>query len=65
MNTASRAGYTDNQLSQIILDAAFKVHTRTGPGLLETAYEVILAYELRKQGLEVRRQVPIPSVTTS
>ncbi|MBC8096959.1 MAG: GxxExxY protein [Akkermansiaceae bacterium] len=50
----------ENQLSKIILDAAFKVHTKTGPGLLETIYEVTLAYELRKQGLRVERQVPIP-----
>ncbi|HEV2330997.1 MAG TPA: GxxExxY protein [Verrucomicrobiae bacterium] len=44
----------------MILDAAFKVHTRTGPGLLESVYEAILAYELRKVGLQVERQVPIP-----
>lgn len=50
----------ENQLSKIILDAAFKVHTRTGPGLLETVYEVTLAYELQKQGLRVQRQIPIP-----
>jgi GxxExxY protein len=51
---------TENQLSKIILDAAFKVHTKTGPGLLETVYEVVLAHELRKQGLRVERQVAIP-----
>ncbi len=50
----------ENQLSKIILDAAFKVHTRTGPGLFELVYEIILAHELRKQGLRVERQVPIP-----
>jgi len=50
----------ENQLSKIILDAAFKVHTKAGPGLLETVYEVTLAHELRKQGLDVKRQVPIP-----
>ena len=59
MNPNSPAQYTENQLSKIILDAAFRVHTKTGPGLLETVYEVVLAYELRKQGLEVQRQVPI------
>ncbi len=53
---------TENQLSKIILDAAFKVHTKTGPGLLETVYEVTLAHELRKQGLDVKRQVPIPII---
>ena len=51
---------TENQLSKLILDAAFKVHTTTGPGLLESVYEATLAYELRKAGLQVERQVPIP-----
>ena len=50
----------ENELSKVILDAAFKVHTKTGPGLLETVYEVALAHELRKQGIKVERQVPIP-----
>lgn len=53
------AHLTENQLSKIILDAAFKVHTKTGPGLFESVYEVTLAHELRKQGLRVERQVPI------
>ena len=52
--------FSENELSKVILDAAFKVHTRTGPGLLEICYEVMLAHELRKQGLRVERQVPIP-----
>ena len=56
----SNTSLSENQLSKIILDAAFKVHTRTGPGLLETVYEVVLAHELRKQGLHVERQVPVP-----
>ena len=51
---------SENQISKIILDAAFKVHTGTGPGLLETVYEVALAHELRKAGLRVERQVAIP-----
>ena len=51
---------SENELSKIILDAAFKAHSRTGPGLLESVYEVILAYELRKAGLRVERQAPIP-----
>ena len=58
-NTNSPNALTENQLSKIILDAAFKVHTKTGPGLLESVYEVTLAHELRKQGLRVERQVPI------
>src|SRR4051794_6320932 len=59
MNTPSPAMLTENQLSKLILDAAFKVHTKLGPGLLETVYEVVLAYELRKQGIRTERQVPI------
>jgi GxxExxY protein len=51
---------SENQLSKIVLDAAFKVHTRLGPGLLESVYEVTLAHELRKAGLRVDRQVAIP-----
>lgn len=50
----------ENRLSKTILDAAFRVHTNTGPGLLESVYEATLAYELRKVGLRVNRQVPIP-----
>ena len=50
----------ENELSKAILDAAFKVHSKTGPGLLETVYEVALAHELRKQGIKVERQLPIP-----
>ncbi len=42
------------------MDAAFKLHIELGPGLLETVYEVVLAHELRKRGLRVRRQVPVP-----
>ena len=56
----NEAALTENQLSKLILDAAFKVHTKTGPGLLESVYEITLAHELRKLGLRVERQVPIP-----
>ena len=60
MQTIPPTPLNENQLSKIILDAAFKVHTKTGPGLLESVYEVTLAHELRKQGLHVQRQVPMP-----
>ncbi len=50
----------ENQITTIVMNAAFAIHTKLGPGLLETVYEVILAHELRKQGLRVERQVPIP-----
>ncbi|QMV19779.1 GxxExxY protein [Granulicella sp. 5B5] len=51
-----------NGLARKILDAAFRVHTALGPGLLETAYTACLVYELRKMGLEVRTEVPVPIV---
>jgi GxxExxY protein len=45
-----------------VLDAAFKVHTALGPGLLESVYETTVAYELRKSGLSVQTQVAVPIV---
>jgi GxxExxY protein len=53
---------TENEIAKEIVDAAFKIHQRLGPGLLESVYEAILAYELRKRGLEVHRQVAVPVV---
>ena len=46
-------------LGKEIVDAAYKVHIELGPGLLESVYEVSLAYELAKRGLNVMRQVPM------
>jgi len=51
---------TENEIAKQILDAAFVVHTRLGPGLLESVYEVVLAYELKKRGLMAERQKPMP-----
>ena len=51
---------TENEISKQILDAAFAVHSKLGPGLLESVYEVILAYELHKRGLTAERQKPMP-----
>jgi GxxExxY protein len=51
---------TENEIAKQILDAAFVVHTKLGPGLLESVYEVILAYELQKRGLTAERQKPMP-----
>ena len=52
----------ENELSRIIVDAAFKIHTTLGPGLLESVYEATLAYELENRGLNIMRQQAIPVV---
>ena len=52
----------ENQISKIIIGCALKVHTRLGPGLLESAYEACLAYELSKAGLQFERQKPMPLI---
>lgn len=51
---------TENEVGKIIVDCAFQVHTKLGPGLLESVYEIALAHELKNRGLVVERQVPIP-----
>jgi GxxExxY protein len=58
----ARNGRQLNELSGIIVDAAFQVHSALGPGLLESAYGACLAYELRSRGLNVRTQVDLPIV---
>ena len=51
-----------NQVSGRIIDAALKVHSALGPGLLESAYEACLIYELRKRGMKVESQVMLPVI---
>lgn len=51
---------TEDELSNIIIGLAIKVHKSVGPGLLESVYEECLYYELKKNGLSVKKQVPIP-----
>jgi GxxExxY protein len=53
---------TEDQISKIILDCAFKIHKTLGPGLLERAYRECLAYELNKYGLEVEVEKSIPLI---
>jgi GxxExxY protein len=45
-----------------IVDAAYKIHSKLGPGLLESAYVVLMEYELTKRGLQVQKEVPLPVV---
>ncbi|MCU0453350.1 MAG: GxxExxY protein [Bacteroidetes bacterium] len=51
---------TENQISREVLEAALTVHRRLGPGLLESAYESTLIFELEKRELSCSRQVAIP-----
>jgi len=55
-------GMTENDLAKQIVDAAYRVHTSLGPGLLESAYEAVLAYELENRGLHVIRQQAVPII---
>jgi GxxExxY protein len=50
----------ENLVAREIVEASFKIHSQLGPGLLESVYEQVLAYELIQRGLLVRRQHPIP-----
>ena len=49
---------TENEISRMILDCAICVHRELGPGLLESVYEIAMAYELQQRGLRVARHVP-------
>ena len=52
--------FEEERIGKVIVNASFKIHRSIGPGLLEKIYEVCLAHELRKAGLDVKRQVTIP-----
>ena len=51
---------TENEISKIIVNCAFNIHSSLGPGLLESVYEELLAFQLTDYGLLVERQKPIP-----
>lgn len=53
---------TENDLSRIIVDCAYKIHTKLGPGLLESSYEECLLFELIKNGLYVEKQKALPLI---
>ena len=53
---------TENAIAKEIVDAAFRVHTTLGPGLLESAYHTVLAFELGRRGLRAASQQSIPVV---
>jgi iron complex transport system substrate-binding protein len=49
-----------NEVTREIVDAAYSVHSRFGPGLLESVYEALLCREMEQRGFTVRRQMPVP-----
>ena len=51
---------SENEIAKTVVDAAFKVHTTLGPGLLESVYEAVMLFELQKRGLTVASQVKLP-----
>jgi GxxExxY protein len=53
---------TENDIASEIVDSALQVHRSLGPGLLESVYEAVLSYELRKRGLECRHQIWLPVI---
>ena len=53
---------TENEISKIVFESALKVHKALGPGLLESAYEECLFYELKKSSLKVEKQKTLPLI---
>lgn len=53
---------TENEIASIVFESALKVHKRLGPGLLESAYEECLFYELKKTNLKVEKQKALPLI---
>jgi GxxExxY protein len=52
----------ENEIAKLIVNAAYKIHTSLGPGLLESVYEAVMVYELKKLRLVAARQVSIPVI---
>ena len=51
---------SENEIAKVIVDTAYHIHVKLGPGLLESVYEAILVHELKKRGLSVEAQVGVP-----
>ena len=56
---------TENEITYAIRGCIFKVYNNLGPGLLESAYEAALEYEMKKANLKVNRQLPLPMIYQS
>lgn len=53
---------TENEIAKLIVNKSYIIHKKLGPGLFESVYEEVLAYELTKEGLKVKRQQAIPVI---
>jgi GxxExxY protein len=51
---------TENEIAAVVVDTAYHIHVKLGPGLLESVYREVLAHELRKRGLHVETEVGVP-----
>lgn len=58
MNT----NFSENEISRIVYESGYLIHKSLGPGLLESAYEECMFYELKKEGLFVEKQKPMPLI---
>jgi GxxExxY protein len=56
---------TENEIARIAVDCSFKIHKTLGPGLLESAYEECLFFELPRRGLSVEKEKPLPLIYES
>jgi GxxExxY protein len=62
MNRGGAEAQRGNEITELVIGAAIRIHKALGPGLLESAYEECLCYELSKAGLKIERQRPVPVV---
>ena len=53
---------TENELAKVVVDVAFQIHRKLGPGLLESVYHAVMVYELQKRGLRIKSKDPVPIV---
>jgi GxxExxY protein len=53
---------TENEIAKIVVDVAYQIHRKLGPGLLESVYHAVMVYELRKRGLRVKSKDPVPII---
>lgn len=62
INYKTQMDMNENEISKVIFDAGLKVHRQLGTGLLESAYEECLYFELKKSGLLIEKQKPMPLI---